>query len=120
MGATEGLLRGYSPVYPECSTMLCVLVAVTQASGYSSVFNLLCAKDQANGKCAQVRYLADFPAGYEGDSLAHFSHCFSLPSFSSSLPGLEPGQNPRCLASGPNEAQALDVSLQKIQWEKQR
>ena len=34
---------------------------------------------------AQVRYSADFPAGYEGDSLAHFSHCFFLPSFSSSL-----------------------------------
>ena len=32
--------------------------------------------------------------------------------FSSSLPGLEPGQNPRCLASGPNETQVLDVSLQ--------
>ena len=27
--------------------------------------------------------------------------------------GLEPGQNPWCLVLGPNEAQALDVSLQK-------
>ena len=26
-----------------------------------------------------------FPAGYKGDSLAFFSHCFFLPSFSSSL-----------------------------------
>ena len=29
--------------------------------------------------------------------------------------GLEPDQNPWCLVLGPNEAQALDVSLQKIQ-----
>ena len=28
--------------------------------------------------------------------------------------GLEPGQNPQCLALGPNEAQVLDVSLQKF------
>ena len=41
-----------------------------------------------------------------------FSHYLFLLSFSSSLPGLEPGQNPRCLASGPNETQVLDVSLQ--------
>ena len=26
---------------------------------------------------------------------------------------LEPGQNPQCLVLGPNEAQVLDVSLQK-------
>ena len=36
-----------------------------------------------------------------------FPHCFSLLSFSSSPPGLEPGQNPQHLASGPHEAQAL-------------
>ena len=47
-----------------------------------------------------------FPAGYEGDFLTCFFHCFSLPSFSS-LPGLEPDQIPWYLASGPNEAQAL-------------
>ena len=35
---------------------------------------------------ALVRYLANFLAGYEGDSLALFSHCFFLLSFSS-LPG---------------------------------
>ena len=34
---------------------------------------------------AQVRYSADFLPGYKGDSLAHFSHCFFLLSFSSSL-----------------------------------
>ena len=90
------------------------LVAVAQMGGGSSVLNLLCAKDQANENEAQVRYLADFPVGYEGDSSAHFPHCFFLPSFSSSIQGLEPGQNPWCLASGPNEAQALDVSLQKF------
>ena len=42
-----------------------------------------------------------------------FSHCFSLPSFRSSLLGLEPGQNPWCLVLRPNEAQASDGSLQK-------
>ena len=36
-----------------------------------------------------------------------FFHCFFLLSLSSSLPGLEPGQNPLSLAPGPNEAQAL-------------
>ena len=56
---------------------------------------------------AQIRYLADFLAGYEGDSSACFSHCFFLMSFSSSLLGLEPGQNLWCLASEPNEAQVL-------------
>ena len=56
---------------------------------------------------AQARYLADFPAGYERDSSARLFHCFFLLSFSSSLPGLELGQNPWCLASGPNEAQTL-------------
>ena len=34
--------------------------------------------------------------------------------------GLEPGQNPWCLVSGPSEAQVLDVSWQKIQWETQQ
>ena len=55
-----------------------------------------------------------FFRGYEGDSSAHFSHCFFLLSFSSFIPDLEPGQNPWCLTSGPSEAQALDVSLQKF------
>ena len=36
---------------PEGSTILCALVAVTQAGGGSSVLNLLCAKDQANENC---------------------------------------------------------------------
>ena len=36
-----------------------------------------------------------------------FFHCFFLLSLSLSLPGLESGQNPLSLASGPNEAQAL-------------
>ena len=34
---------------------------------------------------AQVRYSANFLAGYEGEFSARFSHCFFLPSFSSSL-----------------------------------
>ena len=51
MGASEGLLRGYSPVCPEGSTILCTLVAVTQDGGGSSVLNLLCTKDQANEDC---------------------------------------------------------------------
>ena len=58
-----------------------------------------------------------------GGKLTHFSlsflstfpHCFFLPSFNSPLPGLEPDQNTQCLISGPNEAQALDVSLKKIE-----
>ena len=36
-----------------------------------------------------------------------------LQLLSSSLLGREPSQNPWCLILGPNEAQALDVSLQK-------
>ena len=36
---------------PEGSTILCALVAVTQAGGGSSVLNLLCAKDQTNENC---------------------------------------------------------------------
>ena len=39
--------------------------------------------------------------------MARFSHCFCLLSFSSSLSGLKPGQNPRYLASELNELQAL-------------
>ena len=36
-----------------------------------------------------------------------FFHYLFLLSFNSSLLGLEPSQNPQCLASGPNKAQAL-------------
>ena len=106
VSAIEGLWRGYS-VCPKGSTICWAPVAVTEVGGCSSVLNLLCAKNQANENWAQVRYLADFPAGYEGDSLARFCHCVFLASFSSSLLGLEPSQNPWCLASGRNEAQAL-------------
>jgi len=107
VGAIEGLWKGYSPVCPEGSTFLCCApVAVAQAGGGSSVLNLLCAKDQANENC-EHRSGIIYLAGYEGDSLACFSPCFFFLSFSSSLLGLEPGQNPRHLASGPNETQAL-------------
>ena len=41
VGAIEGLWRGYFPVYPEGSIILCS----------SSVLNLLCAEDQANENC---------------------------------------------------------------------
>ena len=51
VGTTEGLWRGYSPVCPEDLTILCALVAVTQASGCSSVLNLLHAKNQVNENC---------------------------------------------------------------------
>ena len=47
-------LRGsgaVTPMCPEGPTILCTLVAVTQAGGGSSVLNLLCAKDQANETC---------------------------------------------------------------------
>ena len=43
--------RGYSPVCPEGSTICYDLVAVAQVGEGSSVFNLLCAKDQANENC---------------------------------------------------------------------
>ena len=43
--------KGYSPVCPEGSTTLCILVAVAQVGESSSVINLLCAKDQPNGNC---------------------------------------------------------------------
>ena len=47
VGAIEGLGRGYS-VCPKGSTICCALVTVAQASGGSSIPNLLCAKDQDN------------------------------------------------------------------------
>ena len=106
MGAIEGLWRGYSLACPK-GTICWAPVGVTQAGGGSSVLTLLCDKNQTNENCEQVRYLAKFPAGYEGegDSLAYFSHCFFL-LFFSSLPGFEPDQNPGCPALGLNEAQA--------------
>ena len=51
VGANEGLWRGYSPVCPEDSTILCALVAVTHAGGCSSVLNLPFAKNQVNENC---------------------------------------------------------------------
>ena len=36
---------------PEGSTILCVLVAVAQVDGGSSVLNLLCVKDQSSENC---------------------------------------------------------------------
>ena len=51
VGAIEWLWRGYSPVCPKGSIILCALVAVAQVGGGSSVLNLLCAKDQANENC---------------------------------------------------------------------
>ena len=78
--------KGYSQMRPKGFTICCFLVAVAQAGEGSPVLNFLCAKDQANESCEQyVSYLADFPSGYKGYSSAQFSHCFFLPSFSSSL-----------------------------------
>ena len=82
-----------SSCYPSRWGFFCPYSSLWQGSGQWKLW-------------ARVRYLADFPAGYEGDPLAHFSQCFFLLSFSSLL-GLEPGQNPGCPASGPNVAQAL-------------
>ena len=49
VGATEGLWRGYSLVCPK--GIICwAPVAVTQASGGSSILTL-CAKSQANENC---------------------------------------------------------------------
>ena len=103
----SGYNWGSLAVCPKGSPLCWATATVAQAWGGSSVLNLPCAKDQVNENWAQVRYLADFTAGYEGDSLAHFFHCFFLLSFSSSVLGLEPSHDPWCLASGPNEAQAL-------------
>ena len=86
-GCNRGTLPGgYFPVCPKASTIFCALVAVAQAGEGSSVFNLFLYQGSGQWKLwAQVRYLADFLAGYEGDSSAHFSHCFFLLSFSPSL-----------------------------------
>ena len=105
VGATEGLWQELlSSCCPSRWGFFCPSSSLCRGSGQWKLW-------------AQVRYLADFLAGYEGDSSACFSHCFFFLSFSSSLPGLEPGQNPWCLVSGPNGAQVLGVSLEKIQWE---
>ena len=101
VGTIEGLSRGYSLVCPK-GTICWAPVAVTQASGGPSVLTLLCAKDQANENCehqSDFRYLAEFSAGYEGDSLARFSHCFFLLSFSSLSRDLSPAKT--------HEAQAV-------------
>ena len=50
-GQNEGHWQGYSPVYPGGSTIHCALVAAAQVDEYSSVLNLLCARDQANENC---------------------------------------------------------------------
>ena len=76
---------------PEGSTICSALVAVVEASGGSSVLNLLCSKDQANENWEHRSGIQQiFIAGYEGDSLARFSHCFSLLSFSSLSRDLRP------------------------------
>ena len=107
--------RGYSPVCPEGSSILFTLViTVAQVGGKgSSALISFVPRIRPMKTEAQVRQLAVFRAGYEGSSSAQSSHCFFLPSFMSSLLRLEPGQNPWCLVLRPNEAQALDVSLQK-------
>ena len=51
VSAIKGLWRGYSPLCPKGSTILCTLVAVAKVGGDSFVLNLLCAKDQANENC---------------------------------------------------------------------
>ena len=87
------ILLGSSNCYPNPWGFFCPYSSLCQESGQRKL-------------CTQVKNLADFPAGCEGDSLAHFSHCFFLLSFSP-LPGLEPDQNPGCPTSAPNEVQAL-------------
>ena len=104
-GTIEGLWRGYSSACPKGAICWAPL-AVTQAGGVLLSFLFSVPKIRPMKLWAPVRYLANFLGGYERDSLARFSHCFSLLSFSP-LPGLEPGQNPGGPASGPNKAQAL-------------
>ena len=84
--------RGYSSMCPEGSSICCALIAVAQVVSVllSLIFfvsKIRSLKTLIHWK--QVRYLADFLTGYEGDSLTCFHHCFSLPSFSSS-PSLPP------------------------------
>ena len=50
VGAVEGIWRGYTSVCSK-GTICWAPVAVTQASGGSSVLTLLCAKNQANQNC---------------------------------------------------------------------
>ena len=86
-------LLGPSSCYPSWWGFFCPYFSLCQESGQWKLW-------------AQVKNLVEFLAGYKGDSLACFSHSFFLLSFSSLL-GLKPSQNLGCLASGPNEAQAL-------------
>jgi len=51
--------------------------------GFFCPYSSLCQESGQRKLCTQVKNLADFLADYEGDSLARFSHCFFLLSFSS-------------------------------------
>ena len=53
VGTIEGRWIGYSLVCPK-DTICWPPVAVTQASGGSSVLTLLCAKNQANENCEHM------------------------------------------------------------------
>ena len=108
MGATEGLWQGLLLSVSQRLHSLLGPVAVTKEGGDSSVLNLFCAKDQANENCEHRSGIWQIFRQFMKWIPQHiFSMAFFLPSFSSSLPGLEPGQNPWCLALGSNEAQAL-------------
>ena len=93
-GAVEGLWQGlplsvfwrlhhplcFSSCYPNWWGFFCPPSSLCRGSGQGQPWEL-------------ARYLAGLPASYDEDSSAHFfPRCFFLPSFSSSLPGLEPGQ----------------------------
>ena len=61
-GTTEGLWRGCSSACPKGS--ICwAPVAVTQASGGSSVLSLLCAKDQTNETVSTGQIFSKFSGG---------------------------------------------------------
>ena len=66
--------------------------SVGEGFGMFQVQSTYCALFLFRGGSVGSLYLTNFLVGYEGDSLARFSHCFFLLSFSSLL-GLKPGHN---------------------------
>ena len=75
-GTTEGLWRGYSSSCPK-GAICWAPVAVTQVGGGFLSFLFSVPRIRPMKLWAPVRYLANFPAGYEGDSLACFPTAFS-------------------------------------------
>ena len=89
VGATEGLWQGLLPSVSWRRYYLLRLSSYECTWGYPSgwrffVTSLLCAKDQAMKTVSTGQAFSRFPNRLWRGS-ARFSHCFFLPSFSSSL-----------------------------------